>query len=130
MNTQLALSSTKIEISTKGKDTWSRQFLYLRHLDDMQIEEFVQHLTSCRVDFYTPSAKVVVLDIHGVDCAALVRLFHYAEIPIPTTMSQGAFSVMTTRQHNQGINTPVGWLHTFSIRVGRMSCAQCTILCR
>ena len=95
--------------------------LYLRHLDDMQMEELVQHLTSCRIDFYIPSAKVVVLDIHGVDCAALVRLFHYAEIPIPTTMSQGAFSVMTTGHHNQGINTPAGWLHKFSIRVGRMS---------
>ena len=95
--------------------------LYFRHLDDMQMEELVQHLTSCRVDFYIPSAKVVVLDIHGVDCAALVRLFHYAEIPIPTTMSQGAFSVMITGHHNQGVNTPAGWLHKFSIRVGRMS---------
>ena len=85
--------------------------LYLRHLNDMQIEELVQHLTSCRVDFCIPSAKVVVLDIHGVDCAALVRLFHYAEIPIPTTMSQGAFSVMITEHHNQGVNTPAGWLH-------------------
>ena len=114
-------------IQYKNRDFYEREgymeqtVLYLRHLEDMQIEEFVQHLTSCRVDFYIPSAKVVILDIHGVDCAALVRLFHYAEIPIPTTMSQGAFSVMTTRQHNQGINTPVGWLHKFSIRVGRMS---------
>ena len=95
--------------------------LYLRHLNDMQMEELVQHLTSCRVDFYIPSAKVVVLDIHGVDCAALVRLFHYAEIPIPTTMSQGAFSVMIAEHHNQGINTPAGWLHKYSVRVGRMS---------
>ena len=95
--------------------------LYLRHLDDLQIGDFVQHLTSCRVDFFIPSTKVVVLDIHGVDCAALVRLLHYAEIPIPTSMSQGAFSLMTARHHNQGINTPGGWLHKFSIRVGRMS---------
>ena len=114
-------------IQYKHRDFYEREgymeqtVLYLRHLDDMQMEELVQHLTSCRVDFYVPSAKVVVLDIHGVDCAALVRLFHYAEIPIPTTMSQGAFSVMTTGHHNQGINTSAGWLHKFSIRVGRMS---------
>ena len=36
-------------------------------------------------------------------------------------MSQGAFSVMTAGHRNQGINTPAGWLHKFSIRVGRMS---------
>ena len=114
-------------IQYKNRDFYEREgymeqtVLYLRHLDDMQMEELVQHLTCCRVDFYIPSAKVVVLDIHGVDCAALVRLFHYAEIPIPTTMSQGAFSVMTTGHHNQGINTSAGWLHKFSIRVGRMS---------
>ena len=114
-------------IQYKNRDFYEREgymeqtVLYLRHLDDMQMEELVQHLTSCRVDFYIPSAKVVVLDIHGVDCAALVRLFLYAEIPIPTTMSQGAFSVMTTGHHNQGVNTSAGWLHKFSIRVGRMS---------
>ena len=114
-------------IQYKNRDFYEREgymeqtVLYLRHLDDMQMEDLVQHLTSCKVDFYIPAAKVVVLDIHGVDCAALVRLFHYAEIPIPTTMSQGAFSVMTAGHRNQGINTPAGWLHKFSIRVGRMS---------
>ena len=49
--------------------------LFLRHLDDTQVDDFVQHLTLCRVDFYIPSTKVVVINIHGIDCAVLVRLF-------------------------------------------------------
>ena len=68
-------------IQYKNRDFYEREgymeqtVLYLRHLDDMQIGDFVQHLTSCRVDFFIPSAKVVVLDIHGVDCAALLGFF-------------------------------------------------------
>ena len=39
--------------------------LYLTHLENMQIEDFIRHLTSCKVDFYIPAAKIVVLDVHG-----------------------------------------------------------------
>lgn len=76
--------------------------LFLRHLGDGQLDEFVQHLTLCRVDFYIPSTKVVLINLHGVHCAALVRLFHYAEIPIPTTMKQGAFSLLISYHPGQG----------------------------
>ena len=93
--------------------------LYLRHLNDMQIENFVQHLTNCKTDFYIPAVEIVVLDTYGVDCAAIVRLFDYASNSY--NHESRCFSVMTARHRNQGINTPAGWLHKFSIRVGRMS---------
>ena len=51
------------------------------------------HLTQCRIDFYFATPKIVVLDLNGVSSATLVRLFQYAEIPIPTSITQGAFSV-------------------------------------
>ena len=55
--------------------------------------ELALHLTLNRVDFFFPSPKVVVLDLVGVSSATLVLLLHYAEIPVPTSISQGAFSI-------------------------------------
>ena len=51
------------------------------------------HLTLCKIDFHFSTPRVIVLDLNGVSSATLVRLFQYAEIPIPTSMTQGAFSV-------------------------------------
>ena len=36
--------------------------------------------------------KVVLLDLKGVSSSVLLRLLHYAEVPVPTSMQQGAFS--------------------------------------
>ena len=65
----------------------------LRSLELPQILELAQHLTLNRIDFFLPSPKVLVLDLVGVPTATLIRLLHYSEIPIPTSMSQGAFSI-------------------------------------
>ena len=46
-----------------------------------------------RIDFQFATPRMVVLDLNGVSNATLVRLFQYAENPIPTSTTQGAFSV-------------------------------------
>lgn len=81
--------------SAKGVE---RSILFLQSFDDTQILDLAVHLTLCRVDFYFPSPRMVILDLSGVSSATLVRLFQYAEIPIPSSMTQGAFSLsfMTT----------------------------------
>ena len=67
--------------------------IFLRSLEPSQILELTQHLTLNRIGFYLPSPSILVLDLVGVPTASLVRLLHYSEIPIPTSMIQGAFSV-------------------------------------
>ena len=70
-----------------------RSTLFLQSFDDAQILDLAVHLTQCRIDFYFATPRIVVLDLNGVSSATLVRLFQYAEIPIPTSIAQGAFSV-------------------------------------
>ena len=77
----------------KSVDSVEKSVLLLRSLEPPQILELAQQLTLNRIDFFLPSPKVLVLDLVGVPTASLVRLLHYSEMPIPTSMSQGAFSI-------------------------------------
>ena len=70
-----------------------KSVIFLRSLEPSQILELTQQLTLNRIGFYLPSPNILVLDLVGVPTASLVRLLHYSEIPIPTSMTQGAFSV-------------------------------------
>ena len=70
-----------------------RIVLFLQSFDDAQILDLAVHLTQCRIDFHFSTPRSVALDLNGVSSATLVRLFQYAEIPIPTSTTQGAFSV-------------------------------------
>ena len=70
-----------------------RSVLFLQSFDDAQILDLAVHLTQCRIDFHFSTPRSVVLDLNGVSSATLIRLFQYAEIPIPTSTTQGAFSV-------------------------------------
>ena len=74
-------------------DSVEKSVIFLRSLEPSQILELAQQLTLNRISFYFPSSNVLVLDLTGVPTASLVRLLHYSEIPIPTSMIQGAFSV-------------------------------------
>ena len=83
----------KSGIDWKAVRRIERSVLFLQSFDDAQILDLAVHLTQCRIDFHFPTPRSVVLDLNGVSSATLVRLFQYAEIPIPTSMTQGAFSV-------------------------------------
>ena len=83
----------KSGIDWKAARRIERSVLFLQSFDDSQILDLAVHLTQCRIDFYFSTPRSVVLDLNGVSSATLVRLFQYAEIPIPTSTTQGAFSV-------------------------------------
>ena len=74
-------------------DSIEKSVIFLRSLETSQIIELAQQLTFNRINFYFSSPNILVLDLVGVPTAALVRLLHYSEIPVPTSMIQGAFSV-------------------------------------
>ena len=83
----------KSGIDWKAARRIERSVLFLQSFDDAQILDLAVHLTQCRIDFHFSTPRIVVLDLNGVSSATLVRLFQYAEIPIPTSITQGAFSV-------------------------------------
>ena len=83
----------KSGIDWKAARRIERSVLFLQSFDDSQILDLAVHLTQCRIDFYFSTPRSVVLDLNGVSSATLVRLFQYAEIPIPTSTTPGAFSV-------------------------------------
>ena len=89
----------------------------------MQILDLAVHLTLCKIDFYFSSQRVIVLDLSGVSSATLVRLFQYAEIPIPTSMTQGAFSFsfMTTGGYGDSNLKADGQMAKISVSWGRIS---------
>ena len=74
-------------------DSVEKSVIFLRSLEPSQVLELAQQLTLNRIDFFLPSPKVLVLDLVGVPTASLVRLLHYSEIPISTSIAQGAFSL-------------------------------------
>ena len=74
-------------------DSVEKSVIFLRSLESTQILELAQQLTLNRIDFFLPSSNVIVLDLVGVPTASLIRLLHYSEIPVPTSMMQGAFSL-------------------------------------
>lgn len=76
----------------KGSDIIERTVLICRHLDHQQLSKFATHLTKCSINFYFSAKNILVVDVGGIDASVLVRLMHCAEVPIPTTEVQGAFS--------------------------------------
>ena len=83
----------KSGIDWKAARRIERSVLFLQSFDDAQILDLAVHLTQCRIDFHFSTPRSVVLDLNGVSSATLIRLFQYAEVPIPTSTTQGAFSV-------------------------------------
>ena len=95
--------------------------VFLRHLDNAQLDDFAQHLTGCRIDFFVPAPKVFVISLVGVDCAVLIRLFHYAEIPIPTTTKQGAFGLSIVKERDALHQSWSNDSCSYRVTVGRIS---------
>ena len=92
----------KSGVNWKSARRIERSVLFLQSFDDAQILDLAVHLTQCRIDFHFSSPRIVVLDLNGVSSATLVRLFQYAEIPIPTSTTQGAFSVSFINPGEEG----------------------------
>ena len=70
-----------------------KSLLFCRHLDHLKLGKFANFLTRCDINFYCAARSTIVIDIEGIDASVLIRLMHYAELPIPTTEAQGAFSL-------------------------------------
>ena len=68
-------------------------YYFCRHLDHLKLGKFANFLTRCDINFYCAARSTIVIDIEGIDASVLIRLMHYAELPIPTTEAQGAFSL-------------------------------------
>ena len=73
----------KSGIDWKAAGRTERSVLFLQSFDDAQILDLAVHLTQCRIDFHFSAPRVIVLDLNGISGATLIRLFQYAEIPIP-----------------------------------------------
>ena len=106
-------------------DSVEKSVIFLRSLESSQILELAQQLTFNRVNFYFPSSNILVLDLAGVPTATLVRLLHYSEIPIPTSMIQGAFSVSYLNWGkscgDRGMITDSLTLQRFKVSCGRIT---------
>lgn len=88
----------RVKWKTGKKDTnLEKTLLFCTHLDHLQLGKFANFLTKCDINFHCNARSTFVIDVDGIDASVLVRLMHYAEIPIPTTEVQGAFS-LTIRQ--------------------------------
>lgn len=77
----------------KNCDVVERSILFCRHLDHLQLSEFANYLTKSGINFHFSSKTTIVIDVSGIDASVLVRLMHYAEVPVPTSETQGAFSI-------------------------------------
>ena len=106
-------------------DSVEKSVIFLRSLESSQILELAQQLTFNRINFYFPSSNILVLDLAGVPTASLVRLLHYSEIPIPTSMIQGAFSVSYLNWGkscgDRGMITDSLTLQRFKVSCGRIT---------
>ena len=91
--------------------------LYCRNLDHHKLLQLASFLTSCAVSFRFNSANTIVIDTAGLDSSILVRLMHYAEVPIPTTMKQGAFSLSIK---GNGLSTGDRNFLSFDLKIGRI----------
>ena len=94
MNIPLAVVQVKKAINWdwiyKGNQI-SFPMLCLKHLDYAEQSQFACFLTQQRICFYFPKRNGI--DLRNIDCNFLVKLMNYAEIPIPTSSKQGAFSI-------------------------------------
>ena len=77
----------------KGDVKIEKSLLFCRHLDHLKLGKFANFLTRCDINFYCAARSTIVIDVEGIDASVLIRLMHYAELPIPTTEAQGAFSL-------------------------------------
>ena len=113
----------KSGVDWKAARRTERSVLFLQSFDDAQILDLAVHLTLCKIDFYFSSPRVIVLDLNGASSATLVRLFQYAEIPIPTSMTQGAFSVsfMNTGEYGDSSLKADWQMAKISVAWGRIS---------
>ena len=106
-------------------DSIEKSVIFLRSLETSQIIELAQQLTFNRINFYFSSPNILVLDLVGVSTAALVRLLHYSEIPVPTSMIQGAFSVSFINwgksYGDQGMTVDPLTLQRYKVAIGRIT---------
>ena len=77
----------------KGDVKMEKPLLVCGHLDHLKLGKFANFLTRCDINFYCAARSTIVIDVEGIDASVLIRLMHYAELPIPTTEAQGAFSL-------------------------------------
>ena len=101
----------------KGDVKIEKSLLFCRHLDHLKLGKFANFLTKCDIDFYCAARSTIVIDIEGIDASVLIRLMHYAELPIPTTEAQGAFSLNI---RSVGICASDPTLLAFCVSFGRM----------
>ena len=106
-------------------DSIEKSVIFLRSLETSQIIELAQQLTFNRINFYFSSPNILVLDLVGVSTAALVRLLHYSEIPVPTSMIQGAFSVSFINwgksYGDRGMTVDPLTLQQYKVSIGRIT---------
>ena len=106
-------------------DSIGKSVIFLRSLETSQIIELAQQLTGKRINFYFSSPNILVLDLVGVSTAALVRLLHYSEIPVPTSMIQGAFSVSFINwgksYGDHGMTVDPLTLQRYKVSIGRIT---------
>ena len=106
-------------------DSIEKSVIFLRSLETSQIIELAQQLTFNRINFYFSSPNILVLDLVGVSTAALVRLLHYSEIPVPTSMIQGAFSVSFINwgksYGDHGMTVDPLTLQQYKVSIGRIT---------
>ena len=106
-------------------DSIEKSVIFLRSLETSQIIELAQQLTFNRINFYFSSPNILVLDLVGVSTAALVRLLHYSEIPVPTSMIQGAFSVSFINwgksYGDHGMTVDPLTLQRYKVSIGRIT---------
>ena len=91
--------------------------LFCRNLDHHKLLQLASFLTSCAVSFRFSSVNTIVINTAGLDSSILVRLMHYAEVPIPTTLKQGAFSLSIK---GNGLSTGDRNFLSFDLKIGRI----------
>ena len=91
--------------------------LFCRNLDRHKLLQLASLLTSCSISFRFSSINTIVINTAGLDSSILVRLMHYAEVPIPTTVKQGAFSLS---MKGNGLLIGDRNLLSFDLKVGRI----------
>ena len=91
--------------------------LFCRNLDHHKLLQVASFLTSCAISFHFCSVNTLVIDTAGIDSSISVRLMHYAEVPIPTTLKQGAFGLCIK---GNGPYPGDRNLLSFDLRIGRI----------
>ena len=91
--------------------------LFCRNLDHHKLLQVASFLTSCAISFHFCSVNTIVIDTAGIDSSILVRLMHYAEVPIPTTLKQGAYGLCLK---GNGLFPGNRNLLSFDLRIGRI----------